>query len=97
MFGQNVSAADRLYRVKSMTASGYFANEAIRSGRIIGEDGDYLIVAIHKEVIARRRQLQRDSLRARRIKARAEYLASIERAAREQDVVVVDGRGLTRG
>lgn len=60
---------------------GYLANEAKRSGRIIGEDGDYLNVAIHKDVIARRRQQQRESLLARRAKAHAEYLASIERAS----------------
>ena len=57
----------------------YLANEAIRSGRIIGTEGDYIIVAIHKDVIARRRRQQRDSLRVRRAKVRAEYLASIRR------------------
>ena len=60
-----------------MTTMGYLASEAKRFGRIIGEDGDYLIVAIHKDVIARRRQQQRDSLRVRRAKARAEYVTSL--------------------
>ena len=62
-----------------MTSLGYLTNEAKRSGRIIGEDGDYLIVAIHKDVFARRRQQQRDSLRARRATARAAYFNSIDR------------------
>ena len=67
------------HRVKSMTSLGYLANEAKRSGRIIGEDGEYLIVAIHRDVFARRRQQQRDSLRVRRAKARAAYAESIGR------------------
>ena len=70
---------------------GYLANEAIRSGRIIGTEGDYIIVAIHKDVIARRRRQQRDSLRVRRAKARAEYLASIRRTPEtvpDRDVVM---------
>ena len=62
--------------MKSMTSLGYLANEAKRSGRIIGEDGDFVIVAIPKSAIARRRQQQRDSLRARRTKARLDYMVS---------------------
>ena len=72
LFSITGSGTDRPYRVKSLTIMGHLANEAKRAGRIIGSDGDYLIVAIHKDVIARRRQQQRDSLRARRDKARAE-------------------------